>query len=70
MNRDQLKAWWDYIQSLFDLDGDLWMGLLTAVYVYRILAVVWGQPPITLAEGGIYSVAVGAFAYSNRGPRV
>ncbi len=69
MNRDQLKDWWDYIQSLFDIDGDIWMGLLTIVYIYRILAVLWGQPPVTMAEATLYSAAVGAFAYSNKGPK-
>lgn len=67
MNREQFKASWDYIQSLLDIDGDVWMGLLTAVYIYRILAVLWGQPAVTVAEATIYSAAVGAFAYSNKG---
>lgn len=68
--KEQIKAWWDYIQSLLDIDGDVWMGLLTAVYIYRILAVLWRQPPVTMAEATLYSAAVGAFAYSNKGPKV
>lgn len=67
MTKEEFKARWDYVQSLLDVDGDIYMGLLTALFIYRILAVVWGQPPVTTAEAAIYSAAVGAFAYSNRG---
>lgn len=65
-----IKEGWEYIQSLLDIDGDVWMGLLTALYIYRILAVVWGKAPVTMAEAGIYASAVTAFAYSNKGPKV
>lgn len=66
MTRESAKQLWDYIQSLLDIDGDVWLGLLTALFIYRILAVIWGQPPVTVSEAAIYSAAVGSFAYSNR----
>lgn len=64
---EKIKFYWDWFQSMLDIDGDVWMGLLTAIYAYRIVAVLWGKPPVTVAEATLYSAAVGAFAYSNKG---
>lgn len=64
-----LKIWWNYIQSLLDIDGDVWMGLFTLVIVGRIVLVLKGCAPLTAAEAATYGTAVGAFAYSNKGPR-
>lgn len=64
--KDKIKYWWDWIQSLFDIDGDFWMSLWTGAMIWRIVAVLFGHPPVTLAEATAYSTAVSAFAYSNK----
>jgi sugar/nucleoside kinase (ribokinase family) len=69
MNRAQLKEWWDYLQSLADVDGDCWLGLFTAAIVFRLVAAAFGKAAITAAEAAAYGSAIGAFAYSNKGPR-
>jgi hypothetical protein len=66
----RIKAEWDYIQALLDIDGDCWMGLFTLVIVVRLVLVLKGYAPLTASEAGTYGSAVAAFAYSNRGPRV
>lgn len=64
----RIKAWWDYVQSLLDIDGDIWMGAFTAAIIFRLVLAAYGHAPITGAEAGAYGSAIGAFAYSNRGP--
>lgn len=63
----KIKLYWDYIQSLLDIDGDLWMGLFTAFILVRIIGVFYKHAPLTSAEAATYSTAVAAFAYSNTG---
>lgn len=62
MNRQQLKEWWDYIQSLLDVDGDVVMLLFTAGVLYKMML-----GTLTATDAVVYSSAVGCFAYSNRG---
>jgi hypothetical protein len=69
MNKEQLKKNWDYIQSLLDIDGDVWMGLFTLIILARLVLVCKGCAVLTTAEAATYASAVGAFAYSNRGPK-
>jgi hypothetical protein len=64
---DKIQSAWDKIQDLFDLSGDLWMGLFTAAILVRLLLVLKGYAPMTTAEAGTYGSAVLAFAYSNTG---
>jgi hypothetical protein len=67
---DKFKAWWDSVQALLDIDGDVWMGLFTGFILFRLIGVpLWHWPPLTGSEAGTYASAVGAFAYSNRGPK-
>lgn len=65
----KIKAWWDNIQSLLDLDGDIYMGAFTATIILRLLLVHWGWPHLTNAEAAAYTGAIGSFAYSNRGQK-
>jgi hypothetical protein len=68
---DKLTAWFDKVQDLLDLNGDIWMALFTAFILWRIAAVIWHHAPLTASEAGTYSSAVMAFAYSNKGkPKV
>lgn len=67
MNREQAKAWWDWVQSMFDIDGDVWLGLFTAAIVFRLVYSAFGHVPITGAEAAAYGSAIGSFAYSNTG---
>lgn len=69
MSREQLKTWWDYVQSLLDIDGDVWMGLFTGVVVLRLVLAAFGKAALTAAEAAAYGSAIGAFAYSNKGPK-
>jgi len=67
MTKEQVKAGWDYLQSLLDIDGDVWMGAWTAVMIWRIAGAFFGHPAVTTAEALAYGSAVTAFAYSNKG---
>jgi hypothetical protein len=65
---DKIQYYWDKVQDLFDVSGDMWMGLFTAFILVRIIAVLTRHaPPLTSAEAATYSSAVAAFAYSNKG---
>jgi len=66
---EKIKAKWDYIQFLLDIDGDVWMGAFTTVILVRIGLVLTGHNPVTNSEAACYASAVTAFAYSNRGPK-
>lgn len=54
------KQWWDYIQSLLDIDGDAVMALFTAAIVWKIIHL--GLNP---SDAAAYVSAVGVFGYSN-----
>lgn len=69
MTREQLKVWWEYIQELFALNGDTWMAAFTLAIITRVLLAGFGHSPLTVSEAAAYSSAIGAFAYSNKGPR-
>lgn len=64
MKKEQLKAGWDYIQGLLDIDGDVVMLAFTAAVVYKIL-----HGGLNASDAAAYTSAVGCFAYSNRGPK-
>ncbi len=67
--RNKLKQLWEDAQKVIDLHGDTWLGMFTALVLLRILLVLSGHTPLTMSEATAYSSAVGAFAYSNRGPK-
>lgn len=67
---ERIQGVWNKIQDLLDISGDLWMGLFTALILVRIVYVLKGGRPLTPSEAACYGSAVGAFAYSNRGPKV
>lgn len=64
MTKEQLKAGWDYIQGLLDIDGDVVMLAFTAAVVYKIL-----HTGLNASDAAAYASAVGCFAYSNKGPK-
>jgi len=51
----------------FKLDGGDWVDLFGLVFIARLLAVLWGLPPLTLAEAGIWGTTIASFAASNIG---
>jgi hypothetical protein len=61
---DKLKAYWDYIQSLLDIDGDVVMLGFTGAVIYKIL-----HHGLTPSDAAAYASAIGCFAYSNKGPK-
>ena len=56
-----IKLFWDYIQSLLDIDGDLYMGLFTSFILYKL-----AHSSLTNQDVTAYSFAITAFAYSNK----
>lgn len=62
--KEQIKAYWDYLQSLLDIDGDVVMLGFTGAIIYKML---YGR--LTPSDAAVYASAVTAFAYSNRGPK-
>ena len=62
MTKEQLKAGWDFIQSLLDIDGDVVMLIFTGAVIWKIL-----HGGLNLNDAAAYGSAVTCFAYSNRG---
>lgn len=61
--------YWSRLNDVLDLPGGTWMSLFTAGVVLRIFMVLDGKAPLTAAEAAAYGSAIGAYAYSNRGPK-
>lgn len=64
---EKIQYYWDKVQDLFDISGDLWMGIFTAIILVRLVYVLKGGKPLSTSEAAVYASAVGAFAYSNKG---
>lgn len=64
--REQIKMWWEWIQDMLDVNGDVVMLGFTGAVVYKLL---YGR--LTPSDAAVYSSAIAAFAYSNvgKGPR-
>lgn len=65
----KIKEHWDAVQKIFDIDGDVYLGIFTLAIIFRLVLAGYGRAPINMAEAAAYGSAIGAFAYSNRGPR-
>lgn len=65
---NKIKFYWEYVQDILDLNGDVVMLIFTGIILYRLVAVVFGQQPINANEAAVYGSAVVAFAYSNKKP--
>lgn len=55
-----IKHYWDYVQSFFDIDGDCVMALFTAAIVWKIL-----HRGLNPSDAAAYGSAVAVFGYSN-----
>lgn len=62
ITRINLKLWWEWIQQMLDIDGDIFMGLFTAAVIYKLI-----HGGLTGADATVYASAIGCFAYSNKG---
>lgn len=62
--KEQIKAYWDYLQSLLDIDGDVVMLGFTGAVIYKML-----YRTLTPSDAAVYASAVSAFAYSNKGTK-
>lgn len=60
--RTKIKDYWDYIQSLFDIDGDTIMFFFSVVIMWTI----WNHN-LNSSGAAAYASAIGCFAYSNKG---
>lgn len=69
MNRDQIKALWEYIQSLMEIRGGLYVDAFAIVILIRLLGPLFKFPPLSVQEAGTWAATIGAFAYSNGGPK-
>lgn len=58
----KVKWWWDWIQSLFDLDGDMIMAIFSIAIIYKIVA-----HGLNCSDAAAYASAITCFAYSNKG---
>lgn len=58
----KVKQWWDYIQSLLDIDGDVIMLIFTLAVVWKLL-----HAGLKTSDAAAYASAIGCFAYSNKG---
>lgn len=67
---DKIQAYWNKIQTLLDIDGDVWVGAFAFVFIVRLLAPFKGYPHLTASEAAVWSATIGSFAYSNRGPKI
>lgn len=66
----KIKQMWEYIQDLMDVSGDSIMAVMSAVFILRVVASAWTKfPSITASEAAMYASAIGAFSYSNKGPK-
>ncbi len=55
-----IKLVWDWVQSMLDLDGDVWLGVFTTAIVWKIV-----HTGLNAADAAAYGSAVAAFSYSN-----
>jgi len=63
--KEIMKNFIDYIQSLIDLHGDTWLAIFTTAIIVRIVMAAFHHPAITMAEAGAYASCVTAFAATN-----
>lgn len=66
---DKIKAGWEYIQGLLDINGDAIMAIMSGVFIARVMMTAFGKPALTTSEAAFYSAAIASFAYSNKGPK-
>lgn len=61
MTASRLKAAWEYIQSLLDLDGDVVMLAFTSAVIWKLL-----HGGLNVSDAAAYASAITCFAYSNK----
>jgi hypothetical protein len=67
---DKIKQLWEYCQDLMDVSGDSIMAVMSTVFIVRVAASMFSKfPPLTASEAAMYASAIGAFSYSNKGPK-
>jgi hypothetical protein len=66
---DKVRVAWEYIQDLLDVRGDVIMLAFSSAMIGRIVLSAFGHAPLTASEAAAYASAIGAFAYSNKGPK-
>lgn len=60
----KIKWWWDWIQSLLDVDGDTIMLAFTSAIIWKIL-----HGGLNAYDAIAFGSAVTCFAWSNKGPK-
>jgi hypothetical protein len=66
---DKIQYYWNKIQDLLDVSGDSIMFVMTSVFIARIAFAMFGYKPLNGSEAAMYASAIGAFSYSNKGPK-
>jgi len=66
---EKIKAIWQYIQDLMNVDGDAIMFVMTSVFIARVVLVVFGYHAITNSEAMMYSSAIATLGYSKTNGR-
>jgi hypothetical protein len=59
---DKIKLYWDWFQSMLDVDGDVVMLGFTGAVIFKIL-----HGGLNPSDAAAYTAAIGCFAYSNTG---
>jgi hypothetical protein len=59
---DKIKLYWDWVQSMLDIDGDVVMLAFTGAVIFKIL-----RHGLNASDAAAYASAIGCFAYSNKG---
>lgn len=67
---EKFKAIWSYIQDLLDVRGDVIMLAFSSAMIFRVVLSAFGHAALGPSEAAVYASAIGAFAYSNKGPKV
>lgn len=64
---DKIKFYWAYVQQLLSLDGGLYIDAFAVCFMVRLLGPLRGYPPVNMAEAGMWSATIAAFAYGKGG---
>lgn len=62
--RNKIKVWWEYIQGLLDVNGDVIMLAFTSAIIWKVL-----HGGLSMSDAGAFASAVTCFAWSNKGPK-
>ena len=61
---------WRMVQDVVSIKGGLYIDMFAVVMIARLIGAMFGKPPLTVAEAGLWGATIAAFAYSGtNGPK-